>query len=85
MDIHLVNNLTKTKYILENLEENYRSTDLFYAFDIKLPEGMVDGEYTMYLYDDGVLMVQCLAQVGNYVPEKTSYDNKEENGYIVYE
>lgn len=84
MEIHLINNLTKVKYIFENLEDNYRSTDLFYAFDIKLESGMPDGEYTLILFEDGVKMVETLAQIGDYVPERTSYNNENENGYIVY-
>ena len=85
MDIHLINNLSKSRYIIENLEENYRSSDLFYCFDILLPEGLVDGEYTLILFDDGVKVVETIAQVGDYEPERVSYNNKEVNGYTVYE
>lgn len=85
MVLKIVNCLTKQVFFIENLEENYRSSDLFYCFDIKLPEGLNDGEYEYVLYDDGVQLVSGILQIGDYEVEKTSYNNNEDNGYIVYE
>lgn len=84
MVLKIVNCLSKQAYFFENLTDNAKSTDLFYCFDIKLPEGLNDGEYEYVLYDDGVQLVSGILQIGDYVPERTSYNNENENGYIVY-
>lgn len=61
---------------------------LFYTFDITLPQNMADGEYTYTLYDEqDVVKATGLLQVGEYTPEKTTYNNdaiKEQNGYVQY-
>lgn len=85
MTLKLINCLTKKVYFIENLEENYRSSDLFYCFDIKLPEDIVEGEFNYVLLDDDVALVEGVLQVGDYEPERVSYNNKEVNGYTVYE
>lgn len=84
MTIKLVNTLTNRVYFLENLQENANSTDMFYCFDIQLPEDMVDGEYEYYLFDDGYELVRGLCIVGDYEPVHNTFNNNTENGYIVF-
>lgn len=84
MSIKLINNLTKAVIFLDNLIENANSTDLFYCFDIQLPENVTDGEYAFILYDDGYAVANGLCQIGDYEPIRESYNNDTENGYIVY-
>ena len=86
MNLILTNNLTKTEYKLTNLEDLSMSR-IFYTFDVIFPAGMDDGEYTYRLYDGDKLKATGLLQVGNYTPEKTTYENnpiKEQNGYVQY-
>lgn len=85
--LKLVNNLTKSEFTLRDLDDK-ETSNLFYTFDITLPEGLVDGEYGYTLYDDMDRVVATgLLQVGDYTPSNTTYENntiKEENGYITY-
>lgn len=81
--LKLVNNLTKTNYIFDNLSENANATDIFYCIDLQLQPEMPDGEYEYYLYDDGYELVRGLAQIGDYTPENTIYNNNGEQT-IVY-
>lgn len=86
MTLKLISNLTKKEYELTGLED-LATSRIWYTFDITLPEGMDDGEYTYTLYDDDVVKASGLLQVGDYVPEKTTYNNdaiKEQNGYVQY-
>ena len=83
MTIKLVNTLTNKAYYLENLQENANSTDMFYCFDIQLPEGMVDGEYEYFLYDDGYELVKGLCIIGDFEPNSDTYHNNNSET-IVY-
>lgn len=83
MTVKLVNTLTNKAYFLENLQENANSTDMFYCFDIQLSEGMVDGEYEYFLYDDGYELVKGLCIIGDFEPNNTTY-RKNNGETIVY-
>lgn len=86
MTLKLINNLTKKEYELTNLEDLSMSR-IFYTFDVIFPAGMDDGEFSYTLYDGDVVKATGLLQVGNYTPEKTTYENnpiKEQNGYVQY-
>ena len=86
MTLKLINNLTKKEYELTNLADLNMSR-LFYTFDITFPANMDDGEYSYTLYDGDVVKATGLLQVGDYTPEKTTYENneiKEQNGYVQY-
>ena len=85
MQIKLLNTLTKRVYYIDNLVENPNSTDFFYCFDIKLPDDIVEGEYILTLYNDGYKVAESVAQVGDYTPDNTTYNNKEEDAFVVYE
>jgi len=87
MTLKLIHNLTKKEFELTGLEDLSRSR-IWYTFDITLPEGMPNGEYTYTLYDGNVAKASGLLQVGEYVADKTNYNKdeiKEHNGYIQYE
>lgn len=76
MILKLTNNLTKTEYQF-NVEDKYSST-MFFSFDIVLPDGIKDGEYSYQLLDDkGVEVATGLAQIGEYTPKKTTYENNK--------
>lgn len=82
MQLKLINNLTKNVVNFGEIEDKKISA-LFYTFDIALPDGIIDGEYTYELYADDKLVSNGLVQVGDYKAENKEYnDNKK--GYIVY-
>lgn len=83
MTIKLLNRLTNRVYWFENLKENALSTDMFYCLDIKLDEGMDDGEYQYFLFDDGVEVAKGILMIGDFQPENTTYNNDEDTT-IVY-
>lgn len=82
MILKLTNNTTKKEYTFGELEDNLKS-QVFYSFNITLPTGIEDGEYTYRLYDDEDKEIAVgLAQVGDYVRQTIQHDNKTE--YITY-
>lgn len=84
MLLKLVSNYSKKEYTFTVEDENL--SRLNYAFDITLPEGILDGEYTYKLYSDNTVISTGLAQVGDYerpVETTTTYNNNEDN-IIVY-
>jgi hypothetical protein len=77
MTLKLTNNVTKNIIEIE-VEDNKNST-LFYQFDIQLPEGCEDGEYTYelinseFICDNGIcygpydkVIATGLLQIGDY-------------------
>ena len=80
MELKLVNNLTKRECSIEVVDKGTSSS--FYDFDVVLPEGMVDGEYTYELIKNGKTVSRGLCQIGNYIADKKQY-NKEEK-YVTY-
>lgn len=83
MDLKLTNQLSKVEYTLTGLTD-LQTSRLYYMFDITLPEGMLDGQYSYQLIDDDNKVVATgILQVGDYVPEVTVH-NTEKKGYIVY-
>ncbi len=84
MTLKLRNNLTKQEYTFDNLDDKLASR-LFYTFDVTLPEGMDDGEYTYTLYDEeNVVKATGLVQIGDYKPQNNTYSAETHNGYIQY-
>lgn len=84
MTLELRNNLTKQVYSFDNLDDKLTSR-LFYTFDITLPDGMDDGEYTYTLRDENQsVKATGLLQVGDYKPENNTYTAQTHNGYIQY-
>lgn len=83
MTFILTNNLDKKEYTFSVTDEN--DSKLFYHFNITLGGAMPDGEYTYKLIDENTNIVATgLAQVGDYTPEKITY-NKPNDGYIQYD
>lgn len=82
MTLELINNLTKNTIKLGEIEDKLVS-NLFYSFDITLPDGITDGEYTYQLIDEGKVMSTGLVQIGDYEAEKSEY-KEDKKGYIVY-
>lgn len=83
MTLKLTNNTTKKEYIIEELQDNCKS-NAFFSFNIVLPEGMNDGEYTYQLIDNNKRMATGLVQIGDYTRETVVHTN-DKNGYIAYE
>lgn len=81
MQLILTNNLSKKQYTFEVNDLN--DSNIYYHFKLTLSEGMDDGEYSYALYNNNKLVSRGLAQIGDYVSEKTTY-TKTENGYIQY-
>lgn len=81
MLLKLRNNLTKNEY--EFNVNDYFSSNIFFHFELKLEEGMSDGEYNYYLYDGECLVANGLCQIGDYVKENKEYSNEKK--YKVYD
>lgn len=82
MTLKLKNNLDKNIY---SFDVNDKSEScMYYVFDIELPSGISDGEYTYELYDlNDEVVATGLMQIGDYVAEHTTYNNENQE-YIVY-
>lgn len=83
MTLKLTNNVTKSVQTLSGLTDSNTSR-MFYSFSITLPSGMDDGEYTYELMDNDVVKSQGLLQIGDYIPQNTTYTN-DNNTYKQYE
>lgn len=81
MLLKLYNTLSKNSY--EFIVNDTGNSNINYKVSLKLDEGMADGEYSYKLYDNNKLVSRGLAQIGNYVPQTTTY-TKTEDGYIQY-
>lgn len=81
MKLILKNNLTK-KEIEFNGIPVYSVNMIGYEVGIELPSGVLDGEYTYYLIDDGQTIGQGLLQIGDYVEDAKQYNEKKK--VIVY-
>ena len=82
MVLKFTNNTTKQEWNLDVTDTN--DSRMFYHFDIILPEGMPDGEYTYILLDDDTPKASGLLQVGEYIPDNNTYTAQTQNGYIAY-
>lgn len=77
MRLKLTNNLTKTDYEFEVVDKG--DSALFYNFEITLPQGIKDGEYSYKLFNEKEMEIATgLLQVGEYVPLKKEYKNKKQ-------
>lgn len=82
--IVLTNNFTNDTVTLEHLVDTSDSS-YFYEFEGVDLSGLLDGEYTIALYNaDNELIEQVLAVCGDYKKQTTSYQ-KQNNTRIVYE
>lgn len=84
MKLRLKNNVDKKEY--EFNVEDLEDSGMFYHFHINLLNGMPDGEYGYFLYDENNKKVaEGLLQVGDYTireQEQPVYNNNQE--YIQY-
>ena len=83
MQLKLINNLTKNTIDLGEVEDSLVSS-IFYSFEIVLPDGVKDGEYTYELYEDGNMVSTGLVQIGDYKQESGKEYNENKKGFIVY-
>ena len=83
MQIKLINNLTKNTIDLGEVEDSLVSS-IFYSFEITLPDGIKDGEYTYELYENGNMVSTGLLQIGDYKQESGKEYNENKKGFIVY-
>lgn len=83
MQIKLINNLTKNTIDLGEVEDSLVSS-IFYSFEIVLPDGIKDGEYTYELYENGNMVSTGLLQIGDYKQESGKEYNENKKGFIVY-
>ena len=87
MILKITSTLRKSEYTFNNLEDKLVSR-LFYAFDITIPAGVLDGEYQYVLTtDEGEVKATGLLQIGDYQSETKPYTGdtiKENNGFISY-
>lgn len=78
MTLKLVNNVSKKEY--EFNVTDVGDSKMYYHFEnFTLEDGMDDGEYNYFLFDnDDNLVAQGLVQIGNYVPQNTiTYENNK--------
>lgn len=83
MQLKIINNLTKNTIEFGEIEDKMVSA-VFYSFEIGLPDGVKDGEYTYELYEDGKMVSTGLLQIGDYERESGKEYNENKKGYIVY-
>ena len=81
MLLKLDNTLTKKAY--EFIVNDTGNSNINYKINLKLESGMDEGTYEFKLYDNNKLVSRGLAQIGDYVPQTTTY-TKTEDGYIQY-
>lgn len=82
MELLLKNNVTKKEISVGVTDIS--DSNLFYHFEMNLPSGMDDGEYTYILKRGDKELTRGLCQIGDYTPEKTNYIT-EDNGYKQYD
>ena len=84
MKLKLSNCVTKVEILLENLTD-LEGSAYNYIFDVELPASVDDGEYNYLLMDDsGNPLASGIAQIGLFVPEKTTYTAQTPGTYIQY-
>lgn len=86
MTLKLINNLTKSEQIYNEIEDKLDS-QLFYHFEIALTDDVLEGEYTYELYEEDELKAQGLLQVGDYERDMNinkEYKDNNDKKYIVY-
>ena len=80
MTFKLINSVSKKEY--SYVVEDTKTSVYYWNFNLKLDK-MEEGEYTYILVDDeGNECARGLLQIGDYVPEKTEYENKKT--YTIY-
>ena len=79
----LKNNLDKREFTFEVTDKV--SSSLFYTFDINLPEGISDGEYTYYLKVNDKVVSKGICIVGDYNLDITKYEEEKGVEYYVYD
>lgn len=82
MELTLKNNVTKQEIVLTGLTD-MGTNALFYQFTIALPNTVDEGEYNYELKNGNTVVATGIVQIGDYVPNKTTY-NKNKEGYTVY-
>lgn len=82
MVLKLYNTLDKKSY--EFIVNDIGNSNINYKVNLKLDDGMADGEYEFKLFNNNKLVSRGLAQIGDYKPQTTTY-TKTEDGYIQYE
>lgn len=81
----LVLKSTITKTVSEYQVQDRGDSRLFYHFpEFQLEGKYDDGEYEYELYEDDALVAQGLLQIGDYVDNKTTTYNKQNNTYKQY-
>lgn len=85
MRLLLKNNVDKKEYTFTG--EDLGDSVMFWHFNINLYDGMPDGEYGYFLYDnEEKLVAEGLVQVGNYeIREEEKHIYNNENNYIQYQ
>lgn len=82
MTLKLVNTVDKKTYFYHNLSD-FADSRIFYHFNIQLDEGMADGSYEYFLFDENDNQIaNGNVQIGNYVKEATAYTKN--NTYVQY-
>lgn len=80
MTLKLTNSVSKKEH--SYTVEDTNSSIYYFNFNLKLNEDMDEGEYTYALVDGEKTLATGLIQIGDYVPEKTEYKNKQT--YTIY-
>ena len=83
MKLLLKNGVThkEFEYSVTDLNES----NIFYTFNINVPEEMDDGEYSYTLKDnEDKIVATGLIRVGDYKTENTQYNNNKDKKYVQY-
>lgn len=85
MTLKMTNTVSKKEYEFNVTDMN--DSKMYYHFkNLTLESGMDDGSYEYNLLDnDNNLVAQGVLQIGDYVPQKTVYnENGNNNPYKIY-
>lgn len=82
MKLVLKNNVDKKSFTYDNIEDLEKSR-LNFCFAITPQEGMAEGEYNYFLYDDDKFITSGILQFGDFIPEATIH-HQTNNGFKQY-
>ena len=74
MQLKLLNKITKKEIELNDIEDTQIS-NFFHNFKIVLPEDADDGEYEYELSQDEKVIARGLAIIGDFNPERKTFNN----------
>lgn len=80
MTLKLINSVSKKEY--SYVVEDTKTSVYYFNFNLKLENVLDEGQYDYFLLEGDDILARGIAQIGEFKPEKTEYENKKT--YITY-